>query len=142
MLHLLVFPYWVCIGQYRGSTFCSKLIDFLNITLKFNIINFMPFELLKSHDTTPVGDGQRLSVVLPFLEQFCRQLRIHSSDKLLNAADWTFYASKIKTTLLAYPSFNDIICRRSGIIVRNTFSKFLFSLFQKKISIKSEILKQ
>ena len=32
---------------------------------------------------------QRRSVVLPFLAQFFRQLRIRSSCKLLNAADWT-----------------------------------------------------
>ena len=79
---------------------------------------------------------------LTFLAQFCRQLRIRSSCKLLNAADWTFYASKIKTTLLAYPSFKDIFCRRAGIIVWNTFWKFLFRFFRKKIGTKSEILEQ
>ena len=41
------------------------------------------------HRVSLIDDGQRRSVVLPFLAKFCRQLRIRRSCNLLNAADWT-----------------------------------------------------
>ena len=52
------------------------------------------------------------------------------------------YASKIKTTALAYSSFKYIFCRRAGINVKNTFWKFLFRFLRKKAGTKSDVLKQ
>ena len=125
-------PYWSISGFHFLQEVHRCLQHYPRIP--HHQLNAIPALGKPRHRVSLIDDGQRRSVVLPFLAQFCRQLRIRSSCKLLNAADWTFYASKIKTTLLAYPSFKDIFCRKAGIIVRITFCKFLFHFFEKDIT--------
>ena len=76
------------IGQYRGSTFCSKLIDVFNLKLTLHIIAGIPALGKPLHRVALAVDGQRLFVVLSFFfAKFCRQLGMRSSGKLLNPAD-------------------------------------------------------
>ena len=82
-----------------------------------------------------------VATLSPFLTQFCWQLWIRSSSKLLNAADWTLCIQK-KDQIACIPVVQVYIFQRAGIIVRNTFWKFLFRFLRKKISSKSNILKQ
>ena len=127
IIHLLRFPYWVRIGQYRGSTFCSKLIP-------HHQLHAIPALGKPWHRVALVDDEKRLSVVLPFFAQFCRQLRIRSSGKLLNAADWTL-CFQIKDHIACIPVVYGYLSSKG----RNNLKEYFpfFALYKRRLALQA-----
>ena len=81
--------------------------------------------------------GQQLSVVLPFLAQFCRQLRIFSSVKLLNAADLTLCFQN-KDHIVCIPVVQEYLLSKG----RNNHRKYLleiilFAFSRRRLALKA-----
>ena len=131
--------------MYRGSRFVSDLWNIIINTIKVNVIDGVPFELLECHRGKQCflvagvyslwsDFSHRLSAL--FIVVFIGLLL----PAVLTVVLLGFDAPKIKATVLADTFYECILHRRARIIVKNAPRKFRTDMFWKKVTFQCDIL--